>query len=196
MGSIRFLSLLIAITGLGGTSWGFPSGSPRNAWMILQGQRSLPTSSISLKGPSQSPPSSSAKKKNPTTSTLHVLREPDQMEMILGGVRYEMVPLPDRMCDTTVFVGNFCEFVHDEDLSQLFQSVSQLQSLPACVIRKINMQSLRYGFVTFLTVQEKEVRVHAFVSILPFGLLHVFNGIFVVFELSIFLLLSLKRRPF
>ena len=85
-------------------------------------------------------------------------RDPDIIEMMMGGQRYEMVPLPDRMCDTTLFVGNLCEFVNDDDLSQLFQTVSTLQSVPACVVRKANMQSLRYGFVTFLTVEEKEVR--------------------------------------
>lgn len=84
-------------------------------------------------------------------------REPDLVEMLLGGERYEMVPLPDRMCDTTIFVGNLDEFVHDQDLSQLFQTVSVLQSVPACVVRKANMQSLRYGFVSFPTVEEKEV---------------------------------------
>ena len=94
-----------------------------------------------------------------STSALHVMsiREPDLYEMMMGGERYEMVPLPDRMCDTTIFVGNLCEFVHDDDLSQLFQTVSTLQSVPACVVRKANMQSLRYGFVSFLSVEEKEV---------------------------------------
>lgn len=92
-------------------------------------------------------------------SPLHVVsdREPDIVEMMVGGERYEMVPLPDRMCDTTLFVGNLCEFVNDDDLSQLFQTVSSLQSVPACVVRKANMQSLRYGFVSFITVEEKEV---------------------------------------
>jgi len=84
-------------------------------------------------------------------------REPDQIEMMIGGERFEMVPLPDRMCDTTIFVGNICEFVHDEDLSQLFQAVSVCQSVPSCVVRKANMQSLGYGFVSFPTVEEKEV---------------------------------------
>ena len=84
-------------------------------------------------------------------------REPDILELMLGGERYEMVPLPDRMCDTTLFVGNLCEFVQDDDLSQLFQTVSVLQSVPSCVIRKANMQSLCYGFVSFPTVEEKEV---------------------------------------
>ena len=32
--------------------------------------------------------------------------------MMVGGIRYEMVPLPDSMMDTTLFVGNFDEFVH------------------------------------------------------------------------------------
>lgn len=86
-------------------------------------------------------------------------READIAEMMMGGERYEMVPLPDRMCDTTLFVGNLCEFVQDEDLSQLFQSVSTLLSVPSCVIRKTNMQSLRYGFVSFPTVEEKEAAI-------------------------------------
>lgn len=79
------------------------------------------------------------------------------MEWMVGGERYEMVPLPDSMMETTLYVGNLCEFCQDGDLSLLFQTVSELQSVPACVVRKANMSSLRYGFVTFLTVQEKEV---------------------------------------
>ena len=79
------------------------------------------------------------------------------MELLVGGERYEMVPLPDSMMDTTLYVGNLCEFCKDEDLSNLFQAVSTLHSVPACVARKPNMASLRYGFVTFLTAQEKEV---------------------------------------
>lgn len=89
-------------------------------------------------------------------------REPDLFEMMAGGERYEMVPLPDSMCETTLFVGNLCEFVHDEDLSQLFQTVSALQSVPACVVRKANMQSLKYGFVSFLTAEEKEAAILRF----------------------------------
>jgi hypothetical protein len=85
-------------------------------------------------------------------------REYDMMELMVGGQRYEMVPLPDSMMDTTLFVGNLCEFCKDEDLSNLFQTVSSLQRLPACVVRKPNYASLGYGFVTFLTVEEKEVR--------------------------------------
>lgn len=91
-------------------------------------------------------------------SPLHYVdREADVL-----GVRYEMIPLPDRMCDTTVFVGNFCEFVYDDDLSHLFQVVSASRSPPACVIRKANMQSLRYGFVSFLSVAEKEAAILRF----------------------------------
>lgn len=86
-------------------------------------------------------------------------RDPEILEMMMGGEKYEMVPLPDRMCDTTIFVGNFCEFVQDDDLSKLFRSVSTLQSVPSCVVRKANMQSLRYGFVSFPTVEEKEVSI-------------------------------------
>jgi len=83
----------------------------------------------------------------------------DMMELLVGGRKYEMVPLPDSMMDTTIFVGNLCEFCKDEDLSNLFQVVSTLHSVPACVVRKPNYASLGYGFVTFLTIQEKEVRL-------------------------------------
>jgi len=68
-----------------------------------------------------------------------------------------MVPMPDAMMDTTLFVGNLCEFVHDGDLSSLFQTFSGEQSLAACVARKPNNQSLQYGFVSFPTESEKEV---------------------------------------
>jgi hypothetical protein len=87
----------------------------------------------------------------------YTLRDTDMMESMVGGIRYEMVLLPDSMMDTTLFVGNLCEFCKDEDLSNLFQTVSTLQNVPACVARRPNFESLRYGFVTFLTVQEKEV---------------------------------------
>jgi hypothetical protein len=85
------------------------------------------------------------------------LRDADFREMMVGGERYEMVPLPDSMMDTTLFVGNLCEFVQDGHLSELFQAVSKLSSLPACVARKASYDSLEYGFVTFPTVEEKEV---------------------------------------
>jgi hypothetical protein len=81
------------------------------------------------------------------------LRDADFLEMMLGGERYEMVPLP-----FSIFVGNLNEFVKDDDLSNLFQTVSALQSLPACVCRRANWDSLQYGFVTFPTVEEKVVR--------------------------------------
>lgn len=90
----------------------------------------------------------------------------DFAEMMVGGTRYEMVPLPDSMMDTTLFVGNFCEFVHDGDLSDFFKPgksrsgevYSHSYSVPACVARKPNQDSLRYGFVSFVTEEEKEVR--------------------------------------
>lgn len=81
---------------------------------------------------------------------------PDSMEAMMGGVRYEMVELPDSMMSTTLWVGNLCEFVTDEMLSELFQQASSLKFVPACVARKANMESLRYGFVTFRSVEEKE----------------------------------------
>ena len=89
---------------------------------------------------------------------VHTLRDADLMEMMAGGERYEMVPLPDSMVDTTLFVGNLNEFAKDEDLSDFFKTVSTLQSVPACVARKANMASMEYGFVSFPNVEEKEVR--------------------------------------
>ena len=83
----------------------------------------------------------------------------DSMELMIGGARYEMVELPDSMMSTTLWVGNLCEFVTDEMLSDVFQQASSLKFVPACVARKPNMESMRYGFVTFRSEEEKEVRV-------------------------------------
>lgn len=68
-----------------------------------------------------------------------------------------MVELPDSMMSTTLWVGNLCEFVTDEVLSDAFQKASSLGFVPACVARKPNMESMRYGFVAFRSVEEKEV---------------------------------------
>lgn len=76
--------------------------------------------------------------------------------------RYEMVRLPDSLVPTTIFVGNLCEFVTDDMLSTLFQEVSSLLSVPACVARKANANSLKYGFVTFVTAEEKEAAILRF----------------------------------
>ena len=96
-----------------------------------------------------------------TPTSLHMLgvTYPSFDEMIAGGERYEMVPLPDSMCATTLWVGNLCEFTTDEQLSDLFSEVSVLSSLPACVARNPNASSRKYGFVTFPSVEEKEVRL-------------------------------------
>ncbi|KAL3926581.1 MAG: hypothetical protein SGARI_005558, partial [Bacillariaceae sp.] len=93
---------------------------------------------------------------------VYNVRDADMMEMMVGGQRFEMVPLPDSMLDTTIFVGNLCEFAHDEDLSNVFQAVSRLQSVPACVVRRANMASLEYAFVTFPSVEEKEAAILRF----------------------------------
>ena len=94
-----------------------------------------------------------------STTALQMLgvTHPSFDEMIAGGERYEMVPLPDNMCSTTLWVGNLCEFTTDEQLSDLFSEVSVLSSLPACVARNPNASSKKYGFVTFPSVEEKEV---------------------------------------
>ena len=123
---------------------------------VLVGLLVLPSSCHCFLSTSVSPISSV-----PSTTRIsvynHDLRDPDMMEMFIGGERYENVPLPDSMLDTTIFVGNLCEFARDEDLSQQFRSVTNLISLPACVARRPNSQSLKYGFVAFPTVEEKEV---------------------------------------
>lgn len=81
----------------------------------------------------------------------------DAMELLIGGARYEMVELPDSMMSTTLWVGNLCEFVTDEMLSEVFQQASEQLFVPACVARKPNMESLKYGFVAFRSEEEKEV---------------------------------------
>lgn len=97
---------------------------------------------------------------------LHVYysdhRAADAMEELVGGERFEMSKLPDSMIDTTLFVGNLCEFVNDNDLSNLFGTVSILKSVPACVVRKPDMTSLKYGFVSFPSVKEKEAALLRF----------------------------------
>lgn len=87
---------------------------------------------------------------------VHTVRDADMYEMMMGGERYEMVPLPDSMLQTTLFVGNLNEFVNDDDLSRLFASITEWSSVPACVVRKPSMASLKYGFVTFPTEEHKQ----------------------------------------
>jgi RNA recognition motif-containing protein len=96
------------------------------------------------------------------TNLFYFDNDADMMEGIAGGQRYSMVELPDSMVDTTIFVGNLCEFVTDDELSSLFQQVSSLNFVPACVCRKPNMSSLKYGFVTFPTISEKEAAIIRF----------------------------------
>lgn len=97
-----------------------------------------------------------------SVATIPNLRDAEMMEMLIGGRRYELVPLPDSMLDTTIFVGNLNEFAKDEDLSRTFQSVTTLQSVPACVQRRPNNQSLEYGFVVFPTVEETQAAIVRF----------------------------------
>lgn len=92
-----------------------------------------------------------------TQLSVATTRDADFVEQLVGGERYEMVPLPDSMLSTTLFVGNLCEFVTDDKLSRVFSVVSSMISVPACVARKPNASSMQYGFVTFPTVEEKEV---------------------------------------
>ena len=110
----------------------------------------------------------SSRRQDDSALSVANLRDADFFEMMVGGERYEMVPLPDSMVDTTCFVGNLCEFVRDDDLSDLFRCVSPLKSaLPACVARKPNMNSLHYGFVSFPSIEQKEVRLLDQILVLP-----------------------------
>eukprot|EP00978_Attheya_sp_CCMP212_P041755 scaffold243667_cov44-Attheya_sp.AAC.1 len=84
------------------------------------------------------------------------------MEIFESCERYEMVRLPDSLVPTTIFVGNLCEFVTDSMLSDLFQKVSTLSSVPACVVRKPSGSSLKYGFVSFLNESEKAAAILRF----------------------------------
>jgi hypothetical protein len=108
------------------------------------------------RGSRSTPSSSSTSRTCSTLLQVHSHRDADYYERMVGGERYEMVPLPDSMMDTTLFVGNLNEFAKDGDLSNLFKAVS-IFSVPACVVRRPNMDSLEYGFATFPTVEEKEV---------------------------------------
>lgn len=93
------------------------------------------------------------------TIQVHNVRDADIVEQLVGGVRYSLVPMPEVMKATTAYVGNLCEFVCDQDLSDLFAQVSTLQSIPSCVVRKPDTTSLQYGFVSFPTEIEKIVSV-------------------------------------
>lgn len=78
---------------------------------------------------------------------------------MIGGPRYEMVELPDSMMSTTLWVGNLCQFVTDEALSEAFRRAGDSQCVPACVARKPNAESMRYGFVTFCSEEDKETAI-------------------------------------
>jgi len=94
---------------------------------------------------------------------LHMLeRDADLMEIFAGGERYEMVELPDSLMETTIFVGNLCEFVTDSMLSDLFQQASTLNSLPACIVRNADCSSKKYGFVTFPNILERDAAIIRF----------------------------------
>lgn len=93
-----------------------------------------------------------------TARGLLPFRDADLVEQLVGGVRYSLVPLPPDMHSTTLFVGGIEEFATDDDLSRL------MGGNPACVVRKPNLTSLRYGFVAFRTVAEAEVRARHYTA--------------------------------
>jgi hypothetical protein len=90
----------------------------------------------------------------PLPSDLQVLpfRDAEVTEQLVGGVRYSMIPIPSDMMSSTLFVSNLDEFVYDDELSSVFNG------MPACVVRRPDMTSLRYGFVAFRTSEEAAVR--------------------------------------
>ena len=67
--------------------------------------------------------------------------------LLLLFVRAIMHILRNIVVSTTLWVGNLGEFVTDDVLSQTFQQASTLRFVPACVVRKPNMESLRYGLL-------------------------------------------------
>jgi len=145
--STLFLASFVIVATLSPV-WGFQT--------VQQSSTSNPSFS------SKQPTAASATTTNLRYSNWDVFETPDAMEIMIGGTRYEMVELPDSMMSTTLWVGNLCEFVTDEILSELFQQASSLKFVPACVARKPNMESMRYGFVAFRSEEEKEVRTMIF----------------------------------
>jgi RNA recognition motif-containing protein len=97
-----------------------------------------------------------------STTLFYDDRDSDYMESFVGGMRYEMVELPDSLVETACFIGNLDEFVNDDMLSLLFSQVSTLNHIPASVARKPNASSLKYGFAIFPTVEEKEAAIIRF----------------------------------
>mmetsp|Transcript_19424 Transcript_19424/g.29407 ORF Transcript_19424/g.29407 Transcript_19424/m.29407 type:complete len:276 (+) Transcript_19424:90-917(+) len=97
-----------------------------------------------------------------STALFYDDRDTDYMESFVGGMRYEMVELPDSLVETACFIGNLDEFVNDDMLSLLFSQVSSLNHIPASVARKPNATSLKYGFAIFPTVEEKEAAIIRF----------------------------------
>jgi hypothetical protein len=129
---------------------------------------------------------SAQEQKNHHLSMVANLRDADFVEQMIGGERFEMVPLPDSMVDTTLFVGNLNEFVHDDDLSDFFRPVTTLQSVPACVVRRPNMDSLEYGFVSFPSIEEKEVSTLYLLVCMKSSLLDRKRGLVLILFMSIF----------
>lgn len=91
-----------------------------------------------------------------------LMEEEKEINQLLYGEIYEIVEIPDSMTSTTIFIGNLCEFITDDELSNLFQQISVLNYIPAFIVRKPNGSSLNYGFATFPTISEKELAIETF----------------------------------
>jgi hypothetical protein len=129
-----------------------------NNKMLQQQKRNVVSSFRSISGIFNNPIKSSIRRSQQLQ--VHTkIRDADVVEMIIGGERYSLIPMPEKMKSTTVFVGNLCEFVQDKDLSSYFSQVSSLTYVPSCVVRKVDTQSMGYGFVSFPNEQEKEVSI-------------------------------------
>ena len=117
----------------------------------------------SLPEASASAPASAAIARSTTQlQYLPSYTEPDPLQFQAGGKRYEMVPLPDSMCGTTVWIGNLCEFVTGGDLSALLSGSACPTTVPACVARNPNASSRGYGFATFPTEQMRDSAILRF----------------------------------
>lgn len=138
----------------------------------------------------RSPPVATTTSRRPITimaySNWDAFENRDSVELMVGGARYEMVELPDSMMSTTLWVGNLCEFVTDEMLSELFQKASSLKFVPACVARKPNYESMKYGFVAFRSEEEKEVsegQPPVYSSIISIHTMHFRNASNVIYSI-------------
>lgn len=165
-GAVRTASPPIALLLLAVVLLAPPAPASSAAWMppgrapllSLPPPASLPEASASASAPA----SAAIARSTTQLQYLPSYTEPDPLQFQAGGKRYEMVPLPDSMCGTTVWIGNLCEFVTGGDLSALLSGSACPTTVPACVARNPNASSRGYGFATFPTEQMRDSAILRF----------------------------------